>query len=489
MVILFLVEFIPSVLSYIFLILVSNYTNANIIGIMGFIITFSTLLANISNIEIHVGMKRYLGKSVSENHWSNFKQISSASTLFVLFTSILILLIFLNPFVNFLELFDINDVFIPIISIIVIGNNLNKIFIGIFSSALRTTSLILPSIISSVLRFLPLLFFIYVDDLTEISIFWSYNIFYIGIIISSLIAISSFFMKLDGKSLKNIIFNIKLVIKGSLASWTTGLISTIGTKLNILVIFSTHGASDSGLFFIPWIIFMALMMLVNAITQIIHPIFSGFEDSDQQLILLRRTMKLGFLTTIPIFSIVYFYSESVLAILGPEFIIANDTFTILLVSFPLMVFNDVVFYLFYARGKYNYVFYIGLITNIPRILLYFVLIPEFGNIGAAWAFTIGTFFQTSITFFLIRKSKISLQYFNYLILIFIPLLIGYIFDQINLGILGIIIIFIISYIVFLKLKLFAEDDIENYLQLFSSKEQITERKNKIVKILKYCKLY
>jgi len=489
MFVLFLAEFIPAFLSYIFLIAVSNYTSTSVIGIIGFIITFSALLANISNIEIPIGMKRYLGKSVSENNWSDFKQISSASTLFVLFTSISILIIFLNPFVNFLELFGVDSVFIPIIAIIVIGSNLQKIFTGIFSSALRTTPLILPTILASVLRFPPLLLFIYVDELTEITVSWSYSIFYVAIAIFLIISTSSFFMRLDGKSLRNIIFNIKLVIKGSLARWIPSLISTVGSKLNILVVFSVHGASDSGLFFIPWVIFAVLMMLVNAITQIIHPVFSGLKDSGEQLILLRRTLKLGFLTTIPLFTIVYFYAEYVLTIFDPEFIIANDTLTILLISFPLMVFNDILYYLFYARGKYNYIYYIGFITNIPRVILYFVLIPEFGNIGAAWAFTIGTFFQTIVTIFLIRKSKIQLQYSHYFGLILIPFLIGYLLDQINLGILGAIIIFIISYIIFLKLKLFSEDDIENYLQLLTSNEQIIERKNKIIKILKYCKLY
>ena len=178
MFVLFIADFTPAFLSYIFLISVSNYTSTIIIGIIGFIITFSALLANISNIEVHIGMKRYLGKSVSENNWSDFKQISTASTLFVLLTSVSILIIFLNPFVNFLELFGMDNVFIPIIVIIVIGSNLQRIFVVIFSSALRTTSLILPTILASVLRFPPLLFFIYVNDLTEITVSWSYSIFY-----------------------------------------------------------------------------------------------------------------------------------------------------------------------------------------------------------------------------------------------------------------------------------------------------------------------
>lgn len=485
----FLAEFFPAVLSYIFLVIISNFSTTDAVGILGFIITFSALLANISNLEIHIGMKRYLGISISENNWSSFKQISISSTLFVLLISISILIILLNPFVNFLGYFGLNSDFVPIVSIIVVGSNLHRIFTGIFSSSLRTTSLILPSLLASFLRFPPLLFFIYMDDLTEFTVSWSYSVFYAMISIFLLISLSNYFRRLDGKFFKNMFLNVKLVIRGSLARWISSIIGTIGTKLNILVIFSTHGAYESGLFFVPFVIFSALMMLINAITQIMHPIFSGIKEDDKQLLLFQRTMKLGFLTTIPISSLIFFYAENILSIFDSKFVISGDLLGILLISFPLMIFNDISYYLFYARGKYTYIFSIGLITNIPRVLLYFILIPEFENIGAAWAFTIGTIFQTLVTFFLIIKSNIRLQYFHYLILTLIPFLIGFLINQIHIGLLGACLVFIISYIVFFKLKLFDEDDMEHYINFFSSKEQTIKRKNSIIKILKYCKLY
>ena len=154
-----------------------------------------------------------------------------------------------------------------------------------------------------------------------------------------------------------------------------------------------------------------------------------------------------------------------------------------------MVFDGILFYLFYARGKYAYIFYIGIITNIPRILLYLILIPELGNIGGAWAYTIGAIIQTGITLFFVKKSNISLQYLQYFGLVLIPFSLGFIFEQINLGLFGAVLVFIFSYIVFLKLKLFSEDDIENYLQIFSSKEIVIKRKKRVINFLKYCKLY
>ncbi|KER06999.1 putative O-antigen transporter protein [Marine Group I thaumarchaeote SCGC AAA799-E16] len=487
-VVVFMAELIPSILSFVFIIFVSNFTGPEIVGIMGFIITFSALLVNISSIEIHIGMKRHLGKSVSEKNWPDFKQVSSTSFLFTMLTSIVTLIIFLNPFVFNLYSFDIDYVFVGIISLLVIGSNLHRIFIGIFTSALKSSPLLLSSLFSSILRFIPIALFIYLNELNAFNVSWSYSIFYVGIIASLLLFSRDFFKQIKGKSIGNVIFNTKLILKASVPRWISGIVGTLGAKLNLLVIFSIHGASESGLFFIPWSILGVLIMLLSSITQIVHPVFSGIKESEQT-ILLKRVTKFGYLTTIPITVIVYFYSGTVLTIFSSDFVVANEILSILLISFPLLVLNDIVYYLFYARGKYNYIFYIGIAATIPRVILYYLLVPEFGNIGAAWAFTTGTFIQTAMTLVLIKKSKIKLQYLDYLWLTLIPFVIGFAISQTTLGILGSILIFIFSYVLFLKLKLLSDDDMDVFLQLFSSHEQSLERKKKIVKILKQYKIY
>ena len=265
-------------------------------------------------------------------------------------------------------------------------------------------------------------------------------------------------------------------------------IGILGTKLNILLIFTAHGSSESGLFYVPYLIFYGLMMFISSISQIIHPVLSGLKDPRKDIDALRTTLKLGFLTTIPLSSIVFFHAEEILSIFNPELIPANEILLILIVSFPLMVFGDLVYYLFYARGKYDYIFYIGLAANIPRVLFYFLLIPDFGNIGAAWAFTIGSIFQITITLLLLRKSNISLSYHHYISITLIPYAIGFLSSQMNIELWSVLIIFIVSYVLFLKLKLFNENDIQIYLQLFSYNKNLVENNHKIIKILKYCKL-
>jgi O-antigen/teichoic acid export membrane protein len=485
---LFLSDFIPSILSYVFLILITNTTGTNVIGIIGFIISISGILSALSNVEIHIGMKRFLGKSIANNDWNNFKQISSASTLFVLITSICILIIFLNPFLNFLDIFGFDKSFIPIIVVIVIGSNLQNLFKGILTSALRSNSLIIPQILASLFRF-PLLFlFLHLSNLTELNVTWSYTIFFVVSSVFLFLIVIYFLKQQEGKSFYNIISNIKLVLRGSISRWIPNVIFSIGSKLNILIIFSLSGAVESGLFYISWAIFGVLVMLINSITQIAHPFFSGIVSSNEQQILLKKFLKLGFLCTIPLSSLVLFYSKYILMIFGSDFSISSEILVILIIGIPFMIFNEIVYYFYFARGNYHYIFYLGLIANVPRIFSYFLLIPEFGNNGAAWAFTIGSFLQIIPSVIILQKSKIKLPYHHYFLLIIIPFLITYLVSYIDIGILGVIPAFIISYIIFLKIKLFSEDDMKYFLQIFSSNEKAIKRNDKIIKILKSCKL-
>lgn len=486
---LFLSDFIPSILSYLFLIFITNLTSPNIIGIIGFVISFSTLLATLSNLEIPIGMKRYLGKSVADNDWNNFKQISFASTLFVSITSLGILAVFLNPFLNLQTMFELDQSFILIIIVIVIGSNLQNLFKGILTSALRSSSLVIPQILSAISRFIPLFLFYYFYDLNEINVIWSYALFFVVSAISLFLITSHFLQQYKENLFSNLFSNINLVVRGSIPRYIPTVAFTIGSKLNILIIFSINGATESGYFYIPWAIFGVLLMLVNSITQIAHPFFSGINKINEQEIALKKFLKLGFLSTITLSSLAIFYAENILSIFGPAFVISDEILTILIIGFPFFLFNEIIYFLYFARGYYHNIFYIGLIANIPRIIFYFLLIPEFGNNGAAWAFTIGTILQIIPTVIILQKLQIKLPYYSYFALTLIPFIIGYLFDYIEIGVMGAILTFIVSYLIFFKTKLFSESDIENYLQLFFSNTKSLEHKNKIVRILKTCKLF
>ena len=97
---LFLADILPAFLTYFFLIISSNYTNLDIIGITGVLISTSLIFSSISNFEMGVGMKRYLGKYSNENNWLAYKQTTFATLFFISLTSLITNLLLWNPFYN-----------------------------------------------------------------------------------------------------------------------------------------------------------------------------------------------------------------------------------------------------------------------------------------------------------------------------------------------------------------------------------------------------
>ena len=159
-----------------------------------------------------------------------------------------------------------------------------------------------------------------------------------------------------------------------------------------------------------------------------------------------------------------------------------------MLSYPLLIIETAVFFLLHARGHYREVLYIGLAANIPRIILYFVLIPDLGNIGAAYAMVIGTVVQLPVTIIIAQKLQIRIPYRNYVIITIIGYGIGFIMYLLELQIIGVIIMFIGTYTIFIKLKILDKETIDEFCVLCFSKEKGYIVSSKIVKGLQKLKL-
>lgn len=474
--------------TFIFWIIASNFTNSEVIGKVATVASFCMVLGVLSNFDLAIGMKRFLGKAVAEKDWLKFKQISSISTLFGFSTSIGILLIVLNPFVDILGMIGIEKQFIPVIIMIVLGNDLLHMFIGTLVSAMKSKSIILPSWIGTLSRFPLLLFLLFMVEKSELNVALAYSSFYLISGILLFVTIMGFYKKISGTYFYNVKNNLKLVIHGSLPRWIPQIITTLGAQISILIIFVVKGPSESGLFYIPFGIFMVLFLVSSAINQVSHPVLSGMENAESRRDYLKRTLKLAFLGSIPLAAIIFFYSREVLSIFGPEYVASNEILVILILSFPAMILVEGVYYLFYARGYYKNVLFLGLLGNIPRIILYIILVPSYGGVGAAIAFIVGTFLQLILTIILVEKMNIRLQYLTFLAISIIPFVIGYSLQILNIELLGIVILLLLSFAIYIKLKILNEDDILSFLKVFLPTKKAVHRQKQIVIILKQLRL-
>lgn len=480
----YIASLIPAGLTYLFWIVVSNYTNSEVIGVVAAIGSFSMVLGVLSNFDIGIGMKRFLGKAVAENQFLKFKQITSTAIAFTLLTSSSILIIVLNPFLNIFEMIGIGKEFIPIIIAIVIGNDLQHILTSSLISSLKSKSIVIPTIISSVSRFAVLFSLFLLIEASELTVAWAYSMSYVIICIFLLIITIKYLKTIEGPFFYETRKNLKTVVHGSFARWIPQIISVLGSQLSILAIFSLKGASESGLFYIPFAIFNVLFLVSGAINQVSHPVLSGIKESERQIHFLKRGLKMAFLGTMPFAAMMFFHAESILSIFGTEFSNSNEILSILLYSFPIAIITEGVYFFLFARGDYKKVLILGLISNVPRIILYFILVPEYGGIGGAIAFIVGTGFQLILTIILLEKEKIRLEYPMFAIISIIPFLFGYLFDFLEFGHIGAILLFILSFVVYLRIRVVNEQDIENIFSIIMEKEKANIVKDQLMKRLK-----
>ena len=478
---------IPAILTYVFWILISNLTNSEIVGIVAGISSFSMILGVLSNFDISIGMKRFLSKAVVDNNLKYFKNIVSTASIFLLATSVIIVIIAVNPVFDFFELSGIEKQFIPIVITIVIGNGLQHIFRQTLISKLESQKILFPAIVASIARF-PLFFalFALIDD-NILAVTTSYSIFYVIIASILFYKVFSDLKRIEGPFFNESQKNLKTIVHGSIPRWIPQIIAVLGTQVGILAVFTIKGASDAGLYYIPLAIYNILFLVSGAVTQISHTIFSRTEEHDTQLVFLRKSLKLAFFGTLPLAAMLMFYAEGFLSTFGKEFEISGNTLSIFLISFPFGIIAEGAFYLFFGRGQYKKILFLGLTGNIPRIILYYTLIPELGIEGGAISYVIGTICQFVLSVIYLEKEKYRIQYSALAITAIVPIGIGFILEQIGIGIIGSIIVLVGSFVIFLKLKIVNEEDTLEILKTIMDEDKAVKINEGLVSKLK--KLY
>jgi len=136
--------------------------------------------------------------------------------------------------------------------------------------------------------------------------------------------------------------------------------------------------------------------------------------------------------------------------------------------------------LVYAYGNYRQVLAIGLGLNLPRIVLYFTLIPVYGTTGAALSFTVGSVIGLVVSLFIAKKVGLKIFGKDLGIIFAIPTGLGFVLShyEINFGI-SIVTILFVSYIAYLRIGIIKNEDLDDVITVLPKKISVP-----ILKILK-----
>jgi len=290
--------------------------------------------------------------------------------------------------------------------------------------------------------------------------------------------------KIPGSFFKDVFKNIRIAMHGGLPKWIPQILDTLGERLSIITIFAISGAAESGLAYIPFAIFSFLHMVPGAINQVSHPVLSGLSTRESAQKLLKKSVKAAFLASMPLVTILYFYADSILSIFGSEYVISNDILSILLIALPVAIIGESIYFLLHSQEKYKQVLLLGLVGNIPRMILYFILVPIYGGVGAAIAFSIGFGLQAIFAVILSRQIDLKLNYLQYLAIILIPISIGFILDLFEIGLFGILLILLISFLAYVRIGIIDENNIKSVLEIIYTPNKAERVHKKLIENLK-----
>jgi len=414
------------------------------------------------------GVQRFLGKSFAENLLNDAKVFVKASILLVSIgiACSSILLLFLGEWI--FSNYDI-DFFLIIFAILLVATTcLSNLFRGIIISSLNTRILLITNIVSGGVKIgLGVTLILIGTEVIGVMIgFTSFTI------LSSIllgINVIMIFRSSEKKSEIKLKGSIKNIFSASVVNWIPELIRMPGIHLGTIVMFGVQGAGLAGVYFIAFSVFNAMLVIISVLLTIGFPIISGMQSGRKKLVW--RLTKISLVFGLPISSIIMFFADHILLVFGKAY--SDDgSFTLVILSFSILpiIVSLGVRNLVYAYGNYRQVLAIGLGVNLPRIVLYFTLIPLYGASGAALSFTIGSVIGLIVSIVIAKKVGLKIFGKDLGIIFAIPTGLGYLLSyyEINFAV-SITLILVISYFAYLRIGIIKRDDLDDSISILPKK--------------------
>ncbi|MEM1880375.1 MAG: polysaccharide biosynthesis C-terminal domain-containing protein, partial [Sulfolobales archaeon] len=118
----------------------------------------------------------------------------------------------------------------------------------------------------------------------------------------------------------------------------------------------------------------------------------------------------------------------------------------------------------YAYGKYLLVLMINMAISVVRLILYYILVPDYGGLGSAVAFTIGSYVGFLTTLHIIKSIKFNVEWGSLAKTTAIPLALSAACFLLNIHWLISLIIVASSYIAYLKFRIISRDELKEVVK-------------------------
>jgi O-antigen/teichoic acid export membrane protein len=472
---------VSSVMGYVYWVLVSHFGGPAVVGIASTVFNLSILVSGVATLGIPVGVQRFLGREFGRKNTRSLNTYFWSSLTFCIALSILSSIVILAIAWFNIQLLGFSDIMLIFTALLALPS-FSGIFTALFTSTLSTKYQAASDVSTSIIKLCLGVLFVY------IGLGWFGAVMGILFALVASVLLMVFFALRELRHLGGIRTRLSSgALGGSIhagsVNWLPSTIALVGQQLSFLIVFSLQGGFEAGTYFMAFAVFSIVYMLPLSFTSILFPILSGLKKGEN--VAAWKVLRICLALACPLVAFLTFYSNLPLSLMGSLYVSEAPTLSILCLGIIPLTFILAVNSVVYARGSYKKVLILGLATNVPRIILYFPLVPVYSGLGAALSYMIGTLTGLAAAIYLSRTVTLPVSSSKVAIAILAPF--SAVLSCFLVGLswyISAIVILFVSVLCYGRAGVVERNDLSEIARAFASEEKVAKAGEKLHRILR-----
>ncbi len=377
------VSLVNNLVGFVYWLAILGIASKEIVGETSATVGLALVLSGLLSLGLSMSVKRFLGESIGKGDVERTRRIYWSTIYMVFMVSaggLAVLLAVAYCTGGFMGYSFEKIAYASLLAFLT--SHLTSI--SIYISMLRTLTLFKVNLVANIAKLVLGLTLVYIG-LGWVGAYLGYVLQYLILLLASLIYtvhVYGFTLEIDWGELREI------VVAG-LANWIPSTITILGQWLGVVVLYGAAPSSTVGEYYIVFLIANFItyigVNLVNMMLPLLPRIEGGRED------VVRRVLVFTYTIIIPVAIALIMYPDPILSLFNMVSQRASTALRLLLASaFPQLLISASIG-LLYSYNSYRRVLSLGLLQNLPRIILYITLSPVYGAIGTAASYTIGSY--------------------------------------------------------------------------------------------------
>ena len=181
---------------------------------------------------------------------------------------------------------------------------------------------------------------------------------------------------------------VRELVEAGIVGWIPSLLLVASQWMGVVAVYVYREAAKTGIYYIAFMVFLAVSGPSIMIANMLLPAASGGRVNPR---LQASILAEGLGLVAPIAVSVFLEPSLYLSLVSSDYAQGGPALRILLLSLPGLALFTVVYNTYYGSGLYARALALGLAQNLPRFAGYLLLVGPYGDLGAALAYTLGTY--------------------------------------------------------------------------------------------------